>query len=184
MKKKKVLIVAIVVSMVWLFYEAFYPISDIEQFAEELNGPGGVAEAAEYIQTVHIEGTNRYLVFLRTIEGSSRIQYSTFKKAPLLNRYEYKGTYSGSNPITHQPVQTDQGEYTVLVGENINRKLDHIEFTLYDEVYQIDVADEDFFVWYQKEPGIEEKRTKMWDNVYEMKLFDRNDEELKYEDFE
>lgn len=40
MKKKKVLIVAIVVSMVWLFYEAFYPISDIEQFAEELNGVG------------------------------------------------------------------------------------------------------------------------------------------------
>ncbi len=182
MKNKKVMYVAIVVSTIVLIYNGLYPITDIENFAEELNGPGGVAEQGEHIETVHIEGTDRYLVFFRTIEGNSRIQLSMFQKAPLLNRYEYYGTFVEHLPITHQPVQTDKGDYTVLFGENVNRKLDYIEFTFYDEVFQIEVADQDFFVWYQKEPEPDEKAVKTGDHVYEMKLFDEKGEEVKLED--
>ncbi|MGM7703445.1 hypothetical protein ACSVDE_17065 [Pseudalkalibacillus sp. Hm43] len=182
MKNKKVIFIAIVVSTIVYIYNGLYPITDIETFAEELNGPGGVAEQGEHIETVHIEGTDRYLVFIRTIEGKSRIQLSMFQKTPLLNRYEYYGTFVENTTVAHQSVETNKGMYTVLFGENLSGKLDHIEFTFYDEVFEIDVAGENFFVWYEKEPSMEEKAAKTGNDVYEMKLFDQNDEELELED--
>lgn len=186
MKKKLYLslIVTFLVAGGFLIYKMIYPIGDIESYIEHDVLEDFVThkeEKANLIKIVQIDNSDTYLAFF-TAHQDSKIRYATLRKAPIGSNFSSHVVMTTSDSFSHQPVKTDKGVYTVLYGENKSLQIKSIDFTLFDEMHQIDVGENVFFTWYQKEPSDEEKRTKTWDTMFDITFFDHNGDELKREE--